>query len=140
MFDSLVKKYGDMKYAGFRIIIGYLFLLHGGMKIFGWFGGMGGNGAINPFSFPGGISGLLELIIGLLVLLGLFTRLAASLGAVEMLIAYIMAHAKAANWFAPLINNGEPAVLFMMAFSIIAVYGAGKKWSLEKVLMKKETF
>jgi uncharacterized membrane protein YphA (DoxX/SURF4 family) len=70
-------------------------------------------------------------------LLGFYTRLAATGGALLMLGAYFKVHAFQA--LSPLANGGEAAVLFFAAFLVFTVYGNG--WlSLEKSLLKKETF
>ena len=67
----------------------------------------------------------------------MFTRLAAAVSAIEMVIAYFKVHAP--NGLIPLVNQGELALLYFVAFLVLMVYGAGK-WSLEKALMKKEAF
>ncbi|HLC58779.1 MAG TPA: DoxX family protein [Candidatus Nanoarchaeia archaeon] len=122
-------KYGSVFYLLFRLIIGALFFMHGGMKLFGWFLPTAGN-------FPGFVIfiGVLELLIGLAVFFGVLTRLAALGGVIIMLGAYFTAHL--GN---PLTSGGEPAVLFLCTFLILMIYGA-RKLSLEKALFKKEFF
>ena len=84
-----------------------------------------------------GVAGVLELAISVLLILGLFTRLAALVGVVEMLVAYFMVHFP--QGMNPLFNSGELALLFFGAFLVVLVYGNGE-FSVESALMKKETF
>ncbi|MBI2508306.1 DoxX family protein [Candidatus Woesearchaeota archaeon] len=126
-------KFQDYLYFVFRVVVGLLFLQHGGQKLFGWFGGLGGNPA--ELVSLMGLAGIIEFFGGLAIVLGLFTRLAAGVTAIEMIIAYFMAHAP--RGAIPLLNQGEPALLFFASFLVLLAYGAGK-WSLGKVLFKKE--
>jgi putative oxidoreductase len=104
-----------------RIVIAVLFTCHGSQKILGYPGT--GHGGVPVFSWPMGISGLLELIGGLFVLVGLFTRPVAFLLSGEMAVAYFMVHAPMAWW--PIHNKGEPAVLYCFVFLYFSVAGAG---------------
>ena len=136
---GLIEKYAnkDYFYFVFRVFIGLLFLQHGLQKLFGAFGGVAGNGQpVELFSLFG-LAGLIEFVAGIAIAVGLFTRLAAFISAIEMLVAYFMVHAP--NGLIPLVNQGELALLYFAAFAAITAFGAGK-WSLEKALMKKEAF
>ena len=126
-------KIQDYFYFLFRVVVGVLFLQHGGQKLFGWFGGLGGN----PAELIGlmGLAGVIEFFGGLAIILGLFTRLAAVITAAEMVIAYFMVHLPQGP--TPLLNQGETALLFFASFLVLLGYGAGK-WSLGKMLFKKE--
>jgi putative oxidoreductase len=75
-----------------------------------------------------GLAGVLETFGGLLILLGLFTRPVAFVLAGEMAVAYFMAHAP--RGFFPLLNKGEPAVLYCFVFLYLAAVGPGP-WSLD---------
>ncbi len=134
---GLVEKYAnkDYFYFVFRVFVGLLFLQHGLQKLFGAFGGLGGNPA-ELFSLMG-LAGIIETLGGLGIALGLFTRLVAFVAGIEMLVAYFMAHTP--NGPVPLLNLGELPLLYFASFLVIMVYGAGK-WSIEKALMKKEVF
>jgi len=121
-------------YAVFRILIGFMFMLHGGQKLFGWFGGPGGNGSVALTSIYG-FAGIIELIGGLFILLGLFTSIAALISAFNMIGAWIIVHIP--KGFIPLTNGGELAALYFAAFLVLIAYGA-QAWSLEKILLKKE--
>lgn len=136
-YKNLVKNYGYHMYFVFRVLIGLLFLQRGLQKLFGAFGGLGGDGTgVALFSLMG-LAGIIEFLAGIAITLGFFTRLAASIAAIELIVAYFRAHLPAG--FIPLLNGGEPAVLFIASFIALTVYGA-RKWSLEKALLKKEIF
>jgi len=126
-------EHGAQAYFVFRVLLGLLFFMHGAQKLFGWFGGSKVPSLVSAF----GVAGVLEVVIGLAVVLGLYTRLAATLAAVEMMVAFIWIHLP--NGWNPLANYGEPAVLYFAAFLALTMYGAGK-WSLERKLTGKEVF
>ena len=117
---GLIEKYAnkDYFYFVFRVFVGLLFLQHGLQKIFGMFGGVGGNTV--PLMSLFGAAGLIELIAGIAIALGLFTRLAAVVSAIEMLVAYFMVHAP--NGLIPLVNQGELALLYFAAFVAITAF------------------
>ncbi len=75
-----------------------------------------------------GLAGALEIIGGLLIIVGLFTRLTAFVLAGFLAAAYFMGHAP--NSFFPLINNGDAAILFCFIFLYFSAAGAGP-WSLD---------
>jgi putative oxidoreductase len=70
-----------------------------------------------------GLAGVLETFGGLMLLLGIFTRPVAFVLAGEMAVAYFTAHAPHGFW--PLLNHGEPPVLFCFLFLYLAAAGAG---------------
>jgi putative oxidoreductase len=82
---------------------------------------------LQPFSLIW-IAGVIELVGGVLLLLGLFTRPTAFILSGEMAVAYFMAHAP--RGFFALLNGGEPAVLFCFAFLYLAFAGPGV-WSID---------
>ena len=104
-----------------RIVTALLFIEHGTMKLFGFPAAMeGGNVAL--FSLIG-LAAILELVGGALLLVGLFTRPVAFLLAGEMAVAYWMAHAPQ-NVF-PILNGGEPAILFCFVLLYLIFAGPG---------------
>jgi len=133
MFEKYINK--EYFYLIFRVFVGLLFLQHGLQKLFGMFGGLGGNSA-ELFSMMG-LAGLIELLGGIAIALGLFARLAALIAALEMIVAYFMVHVP--QGLIPFVNKGELALLYVAAFFVIMAFGS-RKWSLEKAIFKKEFF
>lgn len=127
--DTFWQKNGDWFYVIFRIAVGVMFFQHGLQKLFGM---LGGNAAA-AFSWPMWWVGLFELLGGLAVAIGLFTRLAAALSAILMALAYFVAHRA---WL-PILNNGELAAMYFFAFLLIMAMGA-RRWSLERMIFGKE--
>lgn len=110
-----------------RIVTALLFMEHGTMKLLGF--PASGNPGPALFSLIG-FAGILELVGGLLLVLGLFTRPVAFILSGQMAVAYFMAHAPQS--FFPLINKGESAILFCFVFLYLFVAGAGP-WSVDAV-------
>jgi len=116
-----------------RVVSGFLFLQAGGMKLFGWFGGVPGLKTV-PLLTQLGVAGILEFFGGAAILFGLFTRPVAFILSGEMAVAYWQVHAPQAPW--PIVNQGMPAVLFCFIFLFFAAHGAGD-WSLDALLRRK---
>tara|TARA_Y100000310_G_C20690731_1_gene822028 strand:+ start:4017 stop:4463 length:447 start_codon:yes stop_codon:yes gene_type:complete len=135
MIKKLVEGKEKYFYFVFRILVGFMFWSHGMQKIFGAFGGVDGSGGKVALFGLMGVAGTIELVGGLLILLGLFTRLSALIAGVEMLVAYFMAHFP--QGMIPVVNKGEPALLFFASFLVLVAYGAGIL-SLGKLVFKKE--
>ncbi len=115
-----------------RVVAGIVFIENGGLKLFGWFGGMPGGMELSTLIFTAGI---LEFFGGLAILVGLFTRPVAFVLSGMMAVAYFIGHASQGHFFVPLANQGQPAVLLCFIFLFFAAYGAGK-WSIDKKLQK----
>jgi putative oxidoreductase len=108
-----------------RIMAALLFMAHGTMKLLGF----PDSGQPGPELFSlMGLAGTLEIVGGVLLVLGLFTRPVAFVLAGEMAFAYFMAHAP--QDFFPIKNGGESAILFCFVFLYLAAAGAGA-WSLD---------
>jgi putative oxidoreductase len=114
---------GGVTHALLRMVAGFMFMLHGGQKLFGWFGGMGGQGGTAELASLMGIGGIIELVGGALVIIGLFTRPVAFVMSGEMAVAYFMIHFPQGFW--PIQNQGELAALYSFAFLFFAFNGAG---------------
>ena len=114
---------GGITHALLRIASGLMFTLHGGQKLFGWFGGPGGNGGRVELASLYGVAGILELVGGALIIIGLLTKTVAFLLSGQMAVAYFMAHLP--NGFWPIENRGEPAALFSFIFLFLAFNDAG---------------
>jgi putative oxidoreductase len=126
------ERYAPQVYAVFRIVVGFLFMFHGAQKILGLFGGMGG-GTAPMISMPW-IAGVIELVGGILVMIGLLTRIAAFICSGEMAAAYFMVHQPQGLW--PIQNQGELAALYCFAFLYIAARGAGI-WSADGAMGRR---
>lgn len=112
------ERYAPQLYALFRIVAGFLFMFHGLQKLMGMFGGT----VMATGSLPW-IAGVIELVGGILIMVGLLTRVAAFVCSGEMAAAYFMAHQPKGTW--PIENGGELAALYCFAFLYIAARGAG---------------
>ncbi len=125
---KFLEQYTDLSYAILRIVVGAIFAFHGVQKLFGvltehqpsigsqlWFGGA------------------IELICGLLIVIGLQSRWAAFLASGTMAVAYIQFHWKFqfGPEIFPAINGGDAAILYCFVFLYIACRGSGI-WALDK--------
>ncbi len=136
-------KYNDVFYAVFRVLLGLLFFTHGAQKIFGWFGAQGTQSMFGTgiaVSWLGGlnmlwIAGIIELLGGLLIVLGLFTGISAIISGLNMVAAYAVGHFSAATPL-PYQNRGELTLVFLVAFVLILLMGGGK-YSLDRKLWGK---
>lgn len=118
-----------------RIVSGAIIAQHGAQKLFGVLGGLGGVvGAAAPPGSKMWLVGILELAGGLLLLVGLFTRIVAFLLSGEMAFAYFTVHAP--NGFWPIQNKGELAVALCFIFLYFAATGAGAG-SLDALLRRR---
>jgi putative oxidoreductase len=109
-----------------RIVAAFLFIAHGTQKLFG-------TPVLEPRDTVAlmslrGLAGVLEVFGGGLLLIGFLTRPVAFILAGEMAFAYFMSHWPRSFW--PILNNGEPAVLFCFIFLYLAAAGAGP-WSVD---------
>ncbi len=119
-----------------RIVAGLLIFQPGAMKLFGWYGGMPGHlGSHAPLMTEAGIGGVLEVIGGVAIMLGLFTRPVAFILSGEMAVAYWQFHAPKGAW--PIVNMGAPAVLLCFIFLLFAAHGAGE-WSIDGILRRRK--
>lgn len=117
----------------FRIVAGMIFLSSGTMKIFGVPANpMPDMPAIEPWTQIW-IGGWLEVVGGLLIVLGLLTRPAAFILAGEMAVAYFQFHQPQAFW--PTNNGGVAAVMYCFFFLYLMFAGAGP-WSLDAVIAR----
>lgn len=123
--------------AGFRVVMSFLFILHGCMGLFGAFGAFGGQGGSVSFPiWPDFWGSAIPFATGILVLLGLFTRPAAVLASGAMAFAYFVVHVPMGGLW-PLANGGELAAMFSWIFLLIAVFGPGS-FALDTVLRHRK--
>jgi len=130
LFESPEAEWTSRMLSVLRIVVGLLFVQHGAQKLFGF-----------P-AWPGppvqlmsqlGVAGILETFGGLAIVLGLMTRPIAFLLAGEMAVAYFQFHIRKS--FFPVVNGGEPVVLFCFMFLYLVFAGAGA-WSIDAALAK----
>ena len=112
-----------------RFVVGVLFLEHGLAKAFN-FPARPNHLPFHLFSLVPGVAGILEMIGGVLIAVGLFTRPVAFVLAGEMAVAYFTSHSPRS--FFPLLNGGEGAILYCFTFLYLFV-GGGGIWSLDQL-------
>ena len=117
-----------------RIIAAFLFMQSGTAKLFAFPAAIMPGGATASLASLPGIAGILEVVGGLLMLLGLFTRPTAFILSGEMAFAYFIAHAPKGFW--PVLNHGEPAILFCFIWLYLSAAGAGP-WSIDALLQSR---
>lgn len=117
----------------YRIVVGVLFTCHGAADLFGVLGGSHQNpGQALPFaSWPGWWAAAIQLTGGLLVTVGIGSRITAVVCSGSMAYAYFSVHQPVG--LLPLTNGGETAALFCWAFLLVGVLGPGR-WALDNVL------
>lgn len=130
---AFLERFREEAYALLRIVSGFMFSFHGMQILFGVYR----EGYPADFHLVIGsqtwFGGMIELIGGLLILLGMRTRWAAFLCSGTMAVAYFQFHWKFQmdRHFFPALNQGELAALYSFVFLLIATRGSGK-WSLDK--------
>lgn len=115
-------RYSPYSLAALRIMTGLLFLEHGTQKFLSFPAGERA-GVGWDFSSLGHYAGAIELVTGVLIVLGLFTRPAAFLASGTMAFAYFIAHAPQ-NFF-PVNNGGDAAILYCFVFLYLVFAGPG---------------
>lgn len=128
---SLYAEWAPRMLAVLRIMAALLFLEHGTQKLFGF----------PPSPNPGpplfsllGLQGVIEIVGGVLLAIGLFTRPVAFVLAGDMAVAYFMAHAPQS--FFPVLNRGDAAILYCFVFLYLFVAGPGA-WSADATLRER---
>ena len=127
---KFLSKYEPHAYFLLRLVFGFLFACHGIQKLFAphlLHGELAPVGLNMAFA-----SAVIELVTGVLIFFGLFTRIAAILASGEMAVGYFVAHdssAMAASHgyasFFPIVNHGELAVIYCFVALLIATHGSG---------------
>jgi putative oxidoreductase len=129
--DGFAAEWRPQALAVLRIVVALLFLEHGTSKLLVF--------PVNPqmqdvpLMSILGISGILEAVGGLLLLLGLFTRPVAFILSGEMAVGYFMMHYP--HSFYPMLNGGDAAVLYCFVF-LYFVFAGGGTWSIDRLLWR----
>jgi putative oxidoreductase len=130
--DNLINAWQPRVLSLVRIVSAFLFMAHGTQKMFGF-------PAEQRYPFElfslSGVAGVLEVVGGLLLLMGLFTRPVAFLLSGQMAFAYFIAHAPQGFW--PLNNGGELATMFSFVFLYFAFAGGGS-WSVDSLCKRNK--
>lgn len=139
---NFLRGYEPYFYAIMRIVVGFMFALHGAQKLFGF-----PPQTPNPCQCPAkppmpdfmatllSAGGIIELVGGIMIMLGLFAGFAAFIASGMMAVAYFMAHQP--GGILPIQNGGEPAVIYCFIFLFIAARGSGVL-SLDSMIFGKD--
>ena len=135
IFESAPPPWPQRMLAIFRIVAALVFMTAGSMILFGY---PPSPMPMPPFNIASQttIGGILELVGGLAIVLGFFTRPVAFVLAGEMAVAYFQFHAPQS--FFPTVNQGIPAILYCFLFLYLMVAGAGA-WSIDAVLAARRS-
>ena len=122
--EKYLGKFSPQIYALLRIIAGFCFAMHGSQKLLGW------PGEKDPVDIGSlmGVAGIVELVGGILIMIGLVASIAAFISSGQMAVAFFMVHVPQ-DWN-PLVNGGELALIYCFLFLDIASRGAGI-WSVD---------
>jgi putative oxidoreductase len=129
--DQMLSRFQPTALSLFRFITGLLLFQYGIAKILKF-------PVIPQFADPPALiltAGGLELVLGALLMIGLFSRIVAFILAGEMAFAYFIGHFP--RGFLPLINNGTAAILFCFACLYLATSGGGP-YSVDAMMRKKD--
>lgn len=133
MLQNLESVWAPRVLSILRIVSALIFMAHGTQKHF----------AFPPPAQPNpgpplmslyGVAGAMEIVGGILLIFGLFTRPVAFLLSGEMAIAYWYSHFP--RNFYPLLNGGDAPILYCFVFLYLACAGGGA-WSLDRLIWKK---
>jgi putative oxidoreductase len=128
-FPAMLSELAPYVLSIVRIVAGLLFLEHGMSRLFGF---------PSPIPTPHPLTlywfaGCIELSGGFLITLGLLARPAAFIMSGEMAFAYFLSHAP--RGFFPILNAGDPAILYCFVFFYLVFAGPGP-WSLDALLWR----
>jgi putative oxidoreductase len=132
---NLLDRGKDHVLALYRIVLGGLFACHGLASLFGVLGGaVGSKGGAVPFGvWPGWWAAAIQLVGGVLVALGLGTRVAALVSSGSMAYAYFTVHQP--KGVLPILNGGEPAAIYAWSFVLLVFTGPGA-WALGRLFAR----
>jgi putative oxidoreductase len=123
---TFLDRYSPQLLSVLRIVAGLLLLEHGTAKLLD-FPHTAMSAHLSPLLVAAGV---IELAGGALIVLGLFSRVAAFIASGETAVAYWMVHVPKGGFF-PLINGGDAAILFCFVFLYIAAAGPGP-WAINR--------
>jgi len=123
---TLLSKWSEEILSALRIVAAFMFIQHGTQKLFSF--PIEARQPFELFTLNPGLAGVMEVVLGPLLLIGLFTRPVAFLCSGLMAFAYFMGHAPRGFW--TVANAGDAAVLYCFVFLYFAAAGGGK-WSID---------
>jgi putative oxidoreductase len=137
--EKFLGRYSEYVYAIMRIVMGFLFTWHGSQKLLGFVPQMptAPGAAAQGLSAMTAVAGVIELVGGIMIMIGLFAGIAAFIASGLMAFAYFIAHFSSAA-FLPIVNKGELAVVYCFVFLFIAARGSGL-WSVDAVFRGTRT-
>jgi len=124
-----------------RIVLGAILIPHGCQKLFGWFGGMGFtrfSALFDQIGYKPGamwvtIVALTEVVGGIMLILGLFTRFAAAAVTIFMINAVWFTSAKGFFWTA----GGMEFSLLLLAVALVFLVRGGGEYSIDSKMSKE---
>lgn len=123
---DFLRPYTPQLLSVLRIMSGLLLLQHGTTKFLNFPAGPMNNASLMSMN---GAAGVIELVFGVLLVIGLFTRLSAFIASGMTAVAYFYAHSPRS--FFPILNGGELAALYSFVFLYLAAAGGGP-WSVDR--------
>jgi putative oxidoreductase len=127
---KVIGRFTPQFFALLRIVGGLLFACHGSQKLLGWPTG----GHHPPLLSLFGVSGIIELVGGLLIAVGFLTGIAAFIASGEMAVAFFIMHFP--HGPIPLLNQGELAAVYCFLWLYVAAHGAGI-WSVDGAMRRR---
>ena len=131
--DEFSERWAPYAIAVLRIVTALLYIEHGTAKLFGF--PATDMPAPAVWSLPW-VAGWMEVVGGILLIIGLFTRPVAFLLAGQMAVAYWMVHAPQSPF--PLVNNGDAAILYCFIFLLLVAVGPGR-WSVDEARSRRHS-
>lgn len=129
--DHRLARRAPLVLSAFRLVYGLLFAAYGSRSVLDW--PVRSPVVVEFGSWPGWYAGLIEIVAGLLIAAGLFTRIAAFVASGQMAVAYFWIHQPQALWPVadpPGGNGGALSILFCFAF-LLLVFTGGGAWSVD---------
>jgi putative oxidoreductase len=123
--DARLNSYAPAVLSLFRVVFGFMFTMFGTSHVLDWPIAFG----VPTGSWPVFYAGLIEIVTGVLITIGLFTRIAALVASGHMAVAYFWQHQPHALW--PIVgpemggNGGLDSILFCFAFFLLVFVGPG---------------
>ncbi|MEE3851691.1 DoxX family protein [Gordonia sp. LSe1-13] len=119
--------------SAFRIVVGFLFFCHGTSTLFAWPVAPYSGATADFAAWPSWWAGAIQFIGGLMIMIGLQTRIAAFIGSGSMAVAYFWKHQP--DGLTPIQNDGDSAALFCWSLLLLVFIGSGK-FALDAVIGK----